>query len=92
MTNNDIIGCACAGAECMAKLELQCPALSQESSKLPQIPQAPVAVKPAHPPIAAMLRENMAEAATAAAEAREQSWKQDKVSCGIPTVYRSLCA
>lgn len=76
----------------MAKLELQCPALNPESSKLPPIQQAPVAVKPPHPPVAAMLRENMAEAAAALAEAREQSWKQDKVSCGIPTVHRSLCA
>lgn len=76
----------------MTKLELQCPALNAEASKLPTIPVAPAAVRPVHPPIAAMLRENMAEAAAAAAEAREQAWKVDKASCGIPPVHRGLCA
>jgi hypothetical protein len=80
-----------AGATNMTKLELQCPALNLETSKLPQIPQGPIAVKPPHPPIAAMLRENMAEAATVAAEARERSWKVDKVSCGTPAAHRSMC-
>jgi len=75
----------------MTKLELQCPALNAEARKLPVIPEAPIAVKPLHPPIAAMLKENMVEAATAAAEAREQGWKVEKVSCGIPAVYRSMC-
>lgn len=82
----------CAGAERMTKLELQCPALNTESSKLPQIPRAPVAVKPQHSPIAAMLRENVAAAATAAAQAREQSWKRDQPSCAIPPVFRSQAA
>jgi hypothetical protein len=53
---------------------------------------APAAVKTPHPPIAAMLRENMAEAAAAAAEAREQGWKVDKVSCGIPPVHQGVCS
>lgn len=81
-----------AGAEGMTKLELQCPALNPELGKLPQIPVAPAAVKTPHPPIAAMLRANMAEEAAVAAEAREQGWKVDKVSCGIPPVHRGVCA
>lgn len=81
------------GAESMKQLELQCPALNLETSKLPHIVDAPVAVKPVHPPIAAMLKENMVEAATAAAEAREQSWKSHTAaSCGIPQVFRAMHA
>jgi hypothetical protein len=75
----------------MTQLKLQCPALTPETSKLPSIPEPALAVKPTHPPIASMLRENMVAAATAAAEAREKGWKVDNVSCGIPAVHRSMC-
>lgn len=75
----------------MTKLELQCPALNLEASTLPTIPPIPLSVKPVHPPIAAMLRENMVEAATAATEARQRSWKVDSVSSRIPAVYKSMC-
>jgi hypothetical protein len=75
----------------VTKLELQCPQLNTQASKLPQVPVAPVAVRPVHPPIAVMLRENAREAALAAAEARERQWKAATASSGrYPAVYRSL--
>lgn len=75
----------------MTTLELQCPALNAAASKLPVVPVPPVAVRPVHPPIAAMLKENAREAAIAAAEARERQWKAAAASSGrYPTVYRSM--
>ncbi|WIA09607.1 hypothetical protein OEZ85_008999 [Tetradesmus obliquus] len=79
------------GADKVTKLELQCPQLNAEASKLPQVPVPPTAVRPVHPPIAVMLRENAREAALAAAEARERQWKAATASSGrYPAVYRSL--
>lgn len=71
-------------------MELQCPALNRGSSKLPTVPIIPVAVRPVHPPISAMLKENAREAAIAAAEAREKEWKAAGVTCSIPAVYRGV--
>lgn len=79
-----------AGADKVTQLELQCPALDQEASKLPTVPALPRAVRPAHPPIASMLRERAREAAAAAAEAREQQWKSSLPSCPIPQVFKVM--
>jgi hypothetical protein len=80
-----------AGAGKVTKLELQCPQLNAQASKLSQVPVPPIAVQPVHPPIAVMLRENAREAALAAAEARERQWKAATASSWCyPAVYRSL--
>lgn len=72
------------------KLELQCPALNRAASKLPTVPVTPVAVRPVHPPISAMLKENAREAAITAAGAKEKEWKAAGVTCSIPAVYRGV--
>lgn len=75
-----------AGSDKLTTLELNCPALTD--SKIPPVPQPPIAIKPMHPPIAAMLKENCKEAALLAAEARDREARGLKDDTTIPAVYR----
>jgi hypothetical protein len=75
----------------MSKLELQCSVLDVARSKLPNMPIPPVAVKPVHPPIASMLRENARDAALAAAEEKDKEWRaSSKPRSGTAQVYRMV--
>jgi hypothetical protein len=77
-----------AGSPKLVQLELQTPALQPGASRLPDVPVPPVAIKPLHPPIAAMLRENCKEAAVCVAEAKEKGWREARSSSSIPAVHR----
>eukprot|EP00775_Hariotina_reticulata_P011065 gene11065-11221_t len=79
------------GATAVSKLELQCLSLDAARSKLPNVQMAPVAVKPVHPPIAVMLRENARDAALAAAEDKDKEWRaSSKPRSGTVQVYRMM--
>lgn len=67
-------------------LKLQCPAL--ESRTIPPLVPPPPMQKPIHPPFSAMLRENLKEAAQAAAQMRESDTRTIKDDSIIPRVYR----
>jgi hypothetical protein len=60
--------------------------------RAPPIPQKPVAQRPAHAPIASMLRENARDAAAGATEAREREWHARQAGSAIPVVYRPLAS
>lgn len=81
LTELDMTGCTN-----VATLKLQCPALID--SKIPPLKPPPPEVKPKHPPIVAMLKENYKEAAQIAAEAKEKEWKSLKDDSIIPHVFR----
>jgi hypothetical protein len=57
---------------------------------VPQLPRRPAAARPAHAPIAAMLRENARSAAAAAAEAREREWRAPRGTSEVPAVHRPV--
>jgi hypothetical protein len=78
------------GSTKLVRLELHCPALTD--ARVPQLPHAPLAARPAHAPVAAMLRENARAAAAAAAEAREQECRARQGGSAIPAVHRPLAS
>jgi hypothetical protein len=81
---------ATAGSTRLTHLELHCPALT--SRIVPPLPPKPVAARPAHAPVAAMLRDNARDAAAAAAEARQAQWKAPRGDSAIPAVHRPVAA
>lgn len=82
LTSLDLTGC-----NNIVTLKLQCPSLVD--SKLPPLKLIEQHVKPVHPPISMMLKENYSEAAKVAAEQKEDTkgLKDDSV---IPHVHRPL--
>lgn len=74
-----------AGCSNLSVLKLQCPNLQ---SKIPQLKSGPQHVKPSHPPIATMLKENLADAAHKAAETKERDWANLIDDSIIPRAFR----
>lgn len=81
LTELDMTGC-----NNLVTLKLQCSILID--SKIPPLKPALPEVKPKHPPIAAMLKENYKESAQIASEAKEKEWKSLKDDSIIPHVFR----
>lgn len=61
---------------------------AQVEQKIPPLKFIEQHVKPAHPPIASMLKDNYGELARAQAEAKEKEWKGLKDDSSIPRSYR----
>ncbi len=67
-------------------LKLQCPNLLD--SKIPTLKTSPQHIKPSHPPINAMLKDNLVDAAQKAAEGKEREWANLTGDSIIPHVFR----
>lgn len=76
------------GCTNLLTLKLQCPNIIDQ--KVPPLRHVEQHVKPAHPPIASMLKSNYADAGRAAADAKEREWKALRDDSIIPHVYRPI--
>jgi hypothetical protein len=83
-----LVHTCCPGSTKLTHLELHCPALADK--KAPDVPRRPAAARPAHAPVASMLRENAKDAAAAAADAREREWRAQRGDSCIPAVHRPM--
>ncbi len=81
LTSLDLTGCTG-----IYTLKMECPNVME--TKVPPLKVIEQHVKPSHPPISFMLRDNYADAAHLAAEAKEREWKSLKEESGIPPVHR----
>jgi len=77
----------CNALEC---LKLHTPKLAHEGSTIPGVKGVPRVVKPAHPPLALMLKDNCREMAVHEAEAVEAAWKMPADGAIIPVVHRPI--
>ena len=81
--------CLCAhraGCTNIGSLKLQCPSLIE--SRVPPLRLVPQHVKPLHPPISSVLKENLGEATRVAAEAQDRERKLLGGESIIPHAYR----
>mmetsp|Transcript_13632 Transcript_13632/g.29229 ORF Transcript_13632/g.29229 Transcript_13632/m.29229 type:complete len:153 (-) Transcript_13632:317-775(-) len=81
LTELDLTGCTN-----ILTLKLQCPNLIDQ--KVPPLKYIEKHVKPSHPPISSMLKENYSDAARVASESKEREWKSLKDESIIPHAYR----
>lgn len=81
ITELDLTGC-----NQISSLKLQCPTMID--SKIPPLKTAATHVKPSHPALANMLKDNYADAARLAGEERERDWKTLREESVIAHVHR----
>lgn len=77
-----------AGCVSMSSVKLQCPGLGDSTTKIPPLKEEPKHVKPSHPPIARMLKDNLLGSAATTAEAKDAAWASSGGESIIPHVHR----
>eukprot|EP00798_Chlamydomonas_sp_ICE-L_P023790 gene23790-9351_t len=84
--SDELVTLDLSGCNSIITLKLQCPTLVE--SKIPPLKLIEQHVKPVHPPLSLMLKENYSDASKVAADYKEKEFKGLKDDSVIPHAHR----